>query len=639
MKKIINYFRQSITRWLSLWIVLFAAIIFILALSFMFFQSREAVHQEAVNRATKILDNTTLRVTNILDRVETATTMTEWLVMRHPDVADSMFVYSKGILKNNPDFHSCSISFEPYYFQDKGLYFSAYAAREGDDITLEQEGNDQYQYFYYDWYLLPKLLDRPTWTEPYMDYGYETSDKAEMLISYCRPLKDKQGKLIGVISTDLQLNWLSQTISAVKPYPNSYSVMIGKGGTYFVHPDSTKLLNQTVFTETLEKTDTALLALGHAMQNGQEGMKQMYIDGQDSYVFYKPLGNTGWSMAIVCPESDIFKGYHRLYKTIIAIVIIGLLLMFYFFSSIITKELKPLKMLSRQAETVASGNFKEELPEPKRPDEIGKLTQSFSDMQHSLVNYIDELTRTTANKERIESELHIARDIQMSMIPRIFPPFPNREDIDLYGIMTPAKEVGGDLYDFFILHEKLYFCLGDVSGKGIPASLFMAVTRNLFRIVAQQEFAPEEIAHQLNALLSKDNDRLMFVTMFIGVIDLKTGRLNFCNCGHNPPVIDGKFIEMSPNSPLGILEDNVFKGEYIDNVIGKQILVYTDGLNEAENANYQLFGDERVLEIMQQAQNMKARQIIEKLCKEVEAHRSGVEPNDDLTMLCLKLLK
>ena len=418
MKEIIKLIQRKLSIRVSLWVVLFAAIIFNIALGFFFYQARSAVRQEAINRAMQTLEKTSLRVEGILNRVEVATNMTEWLVKRHPDVADSMFVYSRGMLLNNPDFYNCSIAFEPYYFKDKGLYFSAYSKHMGDSVRTIQGGSDLYQYFYTDWYLMPTLLDQPCWTEPYMDIDAPTNT-SEMVTSFCRAIKDDNGKIIGVINTSLSINWLSQTISAVKPYPNSYSIMIGRGGTYFVHPDSTKITRQTIFTQTFEEPDTALTALGHAMQHGEEGMKQMHMNGQKCYVFYKPLGKTGCSMAIVCPESDIFGGFDHLRNSVRAIVLVGLLLMLFFFIRIITTELKPLRRLAEEAETIASGHFETKLPELQRIDEIGQLSNSFSGMQHSLVKYIEELKDTTAQKASIESDLRIASGIQMAMLPKI----------------------------------------------------------------------------------------------------------------------------------------------------------------------------------------------------------------------------
>lgn len=639
MDKRFSYIHRKLSVRVSLWVVMFAAVIFIAALGFLFYQSREAVRQEAISRATQILDKTSLRVEGILNRVEVATGMTDWLVQRHPDKADSMFVYSRGMLLNNPDFYNCSIAFEPYYFKDKGLYFSAYSKHNGDSIRTIQGGSENYQYFFADWYLMPTLLGHACWTEPYMDYDSPTNT-SEMVTSYCQAIKASDGSFIGVINTSLSLNWLSQTISAVKPYPNSYSIMIGRGGTYFVHPDSTKITRQTIFTQTLENPDTAMASLGHAMQRGEEGVREMHINGEHCYVFYKPLGKTGCSMAIVCPESDIFGGFDRLRRTVMAIVCVGLLLMLYFFIRIITRELSPLRRLAREAETIASGQFDTQLPNFERTDEIGQLSQSFGNMQQSLVRYIEELKDTTAQKASIESELNVANSIQMSMLPNVFP---DREGLDMYASMTPAKEVGGDLYGYLLKDDNLYFCLGDVSGKGVPASLFMAQVTRLFRTLANQQLSPSDICTHMNDALSGDeNPTNMFVTLFVGMVDLTSGHLSFCNAGHNPPVIGGgehhgDFLEMKPNFPIGVLPGLEFEGEEIESIKGRALFIYTDGLNEAENREHEQFGDERLLDILRNTHFDSARQVIETLAAEVEKHRDGADPNDDLTMMCLRI--
>ena len=639
MKNPIKYIRSSLSTRLSLWIVLFAAAVFVAALGFMFAESRKTVRQEAESRASQVLESTVLRVNGLLDRVVVATNNLEWLVLRHLDEPDSMFVYARCFLENNPDLNGCSIAFEPYFFKDYGRYFSAYSYNDNGTVKVTQEGNDQYEYFYMDWYQLAKLLDHPCWTEPFFDLNLQDIYSKEMIASYCKPIKNAQGKYVGTIAVDLSLEWLSNTVSSVKPYPNSYSIMIGEGGTYFVHPDTTKLFYQSIFTPMMETSDSTLTVLGHAMQRGEEGMKQLSIDGEKSYVFYKPLSTTGWSVAIVCPESDIFGGYNRLQRIVVGIALAGLLIMLIVFGRIVGRELRPLRILAAQTETIAKGDFEVTLPVNGRTDEIGQLTQSFDNMQRSLVSYIEELKKTTIQKATIESELKVASDIQMSMVPRIFPAFPNRKDIDLYASMSPAKEVGGDLYDFFVQDERLYFCLGDVSGKGVPASLFMAVTRNLFRIVAQEGCSPAEVAEKINMFLSKDNDTGMFVTMFIGIADLQTGKLDFCNCGHNPPIIDGQFLQIENcNQPLGLWEGAPFLGETIEDFMGKQMLLYTDGLNEAENHEKELLGDHKVLELMADTARLSSKEVIDMLKTTVAEHRSGAIPNDDLTLMCLRIL-
>ena len=248
------------------------------------------------------------------------------------------------------------------------------------------------------------------------------------------------------------------------------------------------------------------------------------------------------------------------------------------------------------------------------------------------------MAKMKAIQERIEGELRIARDIQMSMVPSQFPDY---DGLDMCALMAPAREVGGDLYGYVMLGDMLYFCVGDVSGKVVPASLFMAQATRLFRTLAAQQMMPAEICTRINdALSGDDNESGMFVTMFVGLIDLKTGHLDFCNAGHNPPVIggtpsQGDFLQMESNAPIGLWPELQFIGEEIDTIKGRPLLIYTDGVNEAENSQQERFGDERLLSSLRDTRYSSSRQVIEALKTAVDIHRNGAEPNDDLTIMCI----
>jgi serine phosphatase RsbU (regulator of sigma subunit) len=264
-------------------------------------------------------------------------------------------------------------------------------------------------------------------------------------------------------------------------------------------------------------------------------------------------------------------------------------------------------------------------------------TQRLTIAHEKLQVAYDQLEEATAHRERIESELRIARDIQMSMVPNIFP---DREGLDIYASIEPAKEVGGDLYGYLLQGDELYICLGDVSGKGVPASLFMAQATRLFRTLATQHMMPDEIATRMNSALSEDNEQGMFVTMFIARIDLKAGSMDYCNAGHNPPVIlpQVEFMEMLPNAPIGLWPDLEFEGEHLENIKGQAFFIYTDGLNEAENPKQEQFGDDRLLDILKSRKFENARQAIETLRAAVDDFRDGAAPNDDMTMLGVKIV-
>jgi len=257
------------------------------------------------------------------------------------------------------------------------------------------------------------------------------------------------------------------------------------------------------------------------------------------------------------------------------------------------------------------------------------LKQAHDELQEAYVKLED----TTKAKERIESELRIARDIQKRMLPHVFP---RRQDVDIYAMMTPAKEVGGDLYGFALLDDLLYFCVGDVSGKGVPAALYMAEVTRMFRTLVDGKLQPENIATRLNHALAEDNDQGMFVTMFIGLIDLKTGHMVYCNAGHNPPLLDGQYMKMESNAPIGLWPELQYEGEEVDDMHGRTLFVYTDGINEAENANKEQFGEDRLKALLQRDLG-DARETSEAIHRAVAEFVGGAEPSDDLTKMCIKM--
>ena len=262
-----------------------------------------------------------------------------------------------------------------------------------------------------------------------------------------------------------------------------------------------------------------------------------------------------------------------------------------------------------------------------------KQARHLQSINQKLQQAYDVLEKTTKDKERIESELRIAREIQKRMLPHVFP---KRKDVDIYAMMTPAREVGGDFYGYVLIDDLLYFCVGDVSGKGVPAALYMAEVTRMFRTLVDGKLMPDTIANRLNRVLSEDNEQSMFVTMFIGLINLKTGHMEFCNAGHTPPLLDGEYMKMESNAPIGLWPELEFEGEEVENMRGKTLFVYTDGINEAENINREQFGDDRLQALLQQDLG-DARQTSETIHRAVEEFVGDADPSDDLTKMCIKM--
>ena len=409
MRGMWNYINRRLSLRLGLDIIFVVAVIFVLAMSYLFLRSKDYLRQSAVNRATQILDNTGHRITDIMGEVETVADNMAWYVDGCMD-PDSLIRDTREILLNHPHFHSCSISMEPFYFKQYGRYFSIYSVRDADTISTAQYGSDDFQYFNQEWYSKPQGLLQGCWIDPYLNTNPKATYKTDVITTYSRPLLDSNGYFIGVIAIDLNLKWLSQEITAVKPYPNSSSIIIGSKGQYLVHPDTLKLIRESIFSDPDPKAKGVVDSLGRKMLAGESGVQQMVVDGNDALLFYCPVGKANWSMAIVCPESDVFSGYNRLLYMVWAIVGLGLLVILLFCYQAISTAIAPLQLLAHQAHDIAEGHYSNRLPKTSREDTVGQLQNSFADMQASLSAYVDDIRQINAEMEQRNRELAAANE-------------------------------------------------------------------------------------------------------------------------------------------------------------------------------------------------------------------------------------
>ena len=399
----IAHIRQSLSIQLSLAILLLAVFIFVVSVGSLFYYSRKIVRQEAIERATRVLGTTSLRVGRFLNEIETVTNNTEWLVQQY-FLPDSLLAFTHRIVELNPDVNGCSITTEPYMFKQYGRYFSAYSVREGDTVTTVREG--EYEYFDKVWYKTPRALGKACWVDPFDDYNAGTLSSAEMIASYCKPLHNDEGQFIGVISTDLSLKRLSQAITAERPYPNSYFIMLGEEGHFFVHPDTSRLVNQTIFTGIDPHAHPDIIALGHEMMVGYQGSMKVNVDGYPCLVCYQPIPNTAWSVALISPESDIFSNYRRLGYIIMPLIFVGLLFVTFLTRRAVIHGIAPLHQLVGMTRLIADGHYDHPIPQSRRIDAVGKLQNSFSVMQQSLAKQISHVKQindeTTRRNEEVE---------------------------------------------------------------------------------------------------------------------------------------------------------------------------------------------------------------------------------------------
>jgi sigma-B regulation protein RsbU (phosphoserine phosphatase) len=621
---------------------------------------RGEVVKEVNRQAGRSMENAINVIDNRLSNVETAlNTAASYAYMFAPHEALCSTLMQR-LIEANDDISAVTLLYEANFFKNHGRYFAPTVYRTTDNkIETDEIGGPENDFCYLEtdsnWVYTNKL-DKGYWCLPYVD---SMSTKRAM-VTYSVPLHDNNGHTYAVLCADVSLDWVQNLCDQAKPYSYSTVFVVGRDSQYVCHPDQSWIQSINVIEQAHRQNDSTFFGMTKKMLTWQRGADTVDMSGllqsdnskQDfssSIVFYAPVDRVQWSVCFTIPQDKIMEAPNRLRTNMLLLLVVLLGAVFASLYYIIRSQLSPLQLLSNKAHEISQGNFDVCLPEFKSKDEIRRLRDAFDDMQHSLAKYIEELQSTTASKASIESELRVASNIQMSMLPKIFPPYPDRNDIDIYGELTPAKSVGGDLFDFYIRDEKLFFCIGDVSGKGVPASLVMAVTRAQFRTVSAHEATPDRIVTTINDAMAEGNDSLMFVTLLVGVLDLPTGRLRYCNAGHDAPLlvrynntIQVSTLPCDSNIPVGVMPGWKYNTQEAIIKPFTTIFLFTDGLTEAENCDHKQFGMNRVMAQVNsiQAQGSCApHAIIEQMKQAVHAFVGDAEQSDDLTMLAVQYTK
>ena len=656
---------RSFTSRLTRRLVLTLLIIMGIASFLVFILTGSFIVEDESWRQSAMLEASAENINRVLSDVYTGTVNHVPEIEDNLDRPDHLMKLAKRVVEQNPRIRSCGISFVENYYPQRGRGYMPYAVRR-DSTTIETVnlGAEQQKYLEQDWFQQGLTTENGFWSEPF----FEGNDTVYPLVAYIHPIRDKQGRTVAVLGTDLSLEWLQKKVDDKDQYIfanqwigmkkerrerretwKPFSFIISSKGTFIVHPDKNRIVRDNINSMVEASNDTAMAYVRQQMLAGKENEEQIpeetTIDGKDYYVFFRPIKHADWSMALVLPSILLDMVAYIIAGLLAFLLLMAILVVWLVSRTYIKRATKPLKQLASSAEEVAEGHFDTLLPKIKHNDEVRLLRDSFEDMQHSLKTYIEELKVTTASKAAIENELKVAHDIQMSMLPKIFPPYPERHDIDIFGLLNPAKDVGGDLFDFCIRDNQLFFCIGDVSGKGVPASLVMAVTHSLFRNISAHTSKPHFIMSALNKALADGNDNNMFVTIFIGVLDLGNGHLCYCNAGHDEPLLIGEHVDLlpcDPNLPVGIMPEWEFSLQEMDIAPKTTIFLYTDGLTEAEDGSHAQFDLQRVVDkassLVAEGKNQPTV-IVNEMTEAVGAFVGDATQSDDLTMLAINYKK
>ncbi len=548
--------------------------------------AQRGMKQEASLRAETQLESTRNRIMDVVDQTETAVRNSEWIAQWCLNVQDSLPRVCWRIVHDNPTVMGSTVALVPGYSPYYPLY-APYCYRDPDaSLAMLSLATPEYDYPSQEWFREPLERDEEYWSEPYYDEG----GGEVLMTTFSMPIRDADGRQAAVLTADIALDWLTDLMGNIRVYPHASFLMISRSG-HFMVSKSRAVVEDRALIDVVEgmRGNADFRRLDTAMRGGESGSQILKYGGERYHVYYAPVERTGWSMCIVVPEEDIYGEIRRTGLLVAFFQIIGLALLILILHSFVRGQIK--------------------------------------------FQALDE------KRERLMGELQIASQIQMSMVPKVFPPFPERDDLDLSATIVPAKEVGGDLYDFFLRDEKLFFCIGDVSGKGVPASLVMAVTRTTFRNLSAREDSPGRIVTAMNDSLSAMNENDMFVTMFCGVLDLAAGKLRYCNAGHNPPMILTDAIRplaVLPNLPLGVMAGWDFQEQETAFCYDDALFLYTDGLTEAENAAHEQFGEERMEASLHGRKSAEAH--LQNIRAQVAAFVGDAPQSDDLTMLFIHYL-
>lgn len=419
MKRILQHIQQRMSLRLGIVIVLIAMVAFTLLFGFLFSRSKHFIQRTAIHRAAQLLDNIAEHINGIMDETETVTNFMAQTTPRYLS-PDSLLVFTRRAIIENPFLTGMAISMEPNYFPEMGRYFSAYSLRYRpgdsdsttvDSITTVREG--PFEYFDAVWYKTPRKLGTSCWVDAFDDYNEGTLSSPDILTSYCCPMRDDKGRYVGSITASLTLKWLSQRVSALKPYPHSSAIMIDRNGTYIVHPDTMKLFRETIFSDAAPEAQKDIDALGKDMLAGHSGVVETIVDSRKAFIFYRPLQRTGWSIAIVCPASDVFARYDRFVAAVWILVAVALVLLMLFCYQIVRRAVQPLSQLDHAVRRIADGHFDEPLPKSQRRDSVGRLTNSFISMQQSLAESVADIRRVNAELQQHNDELAQAYELKL----------------------------------------------------------------------------------------------------------------------------------------------------------------------------------------------------------------------------------
>jgi sigma-B regulation protein RsbU (phosphoserine phosphatase) len=529
-------------------------------------------------------------------------------------------------------------AFEPREFA--GLpSFAPYCYRRGEERPLKDLAEGGYDYAQQAWYTAAARSGLSRWSEPYFDEG----GGEVLMATYSVPIRDSRERIVGVATADVALEWLQRLLREARVGTTGYAFLVSRTGQVVTHPDPRLAMRTDLLTLAAERNDPGLRRIAEAMRVGLAGQERsLRLAGEPSFVVFQPLAVTGWYVAVVFPEKEAMADVTALERRLALTGLLGAALIAIVVVSIARRATRPLAQLTRAAQAVAAGRLDTPLPTVTVRDEVGRLTASFAEMQTALGQYIETVKENAAAGQRLESELRVARELQTSLLPRPGDLDPELLGCDVHGLVDPAHVVGVDLFDVVKRGpDEVAFVIGDVSGQGIPAGLYMAMTDVHFDAAARQLAAPERVLARVNYALVSEQAAHMSVTLLCAVLDTRSGHLALASGGHPRPILlpaqgPARFLDIDPGPAVGTTPDQAFPRLDLELQPGDSLVLYTDGVTQALDERKVAFGDERLLTHLSTASDRDPRAVCHGLREAVRIHSQGVEQVDDIAILSVR---
>lgn len=621
--------RQSLTTrtLVRLWIP--TTVLFVVLLAVTYYYGRSEVVRGVETQSGDMVRYYAAKFEGRFRRVETFARMVATYVESRPALDSAgLTAYMRAVVLADPGVYGSCVAFEPGAFMPGRRLYAPYYCSRGGEAQFVQLGTDEYDYPEWEWYSVPRRTGRPGWSEPY----YDTGGGEALMITYSAPFF-RDGRFRGVATADVSLAELNSEVRRIRVAKTGYAFLVSRSGRFISYPDSSKVM-------TARLSDLSPELAGEMVSGGTRFARTADpLTGRAAWVIYSPVPAANMFLAIVFPVREVMARVLRFESSTLVLSAVGLLALLVVVVLVASSVARPITELAAAVRRVGRGELAFHAPAKVSRDEVGELTSAFGTMVKDLNRYVGELERTTAERERIARELDIAREIQQAILPRPPAPGPGACRFDVAGRCVPARQVGGDFYDFFLLDtSRLGFLIADVSDKGIPAALFMAMTRTLFKSVAQRGVQPGECLSRVNRLLFDDNRAMMFVSAFYAVLDSDTGELSFANAGHPPPylVANGRVVPLA--GPGGVVLGVTPSADYATGKTelapGSWLFLYTDGVTEAMDPGRGLYGAARLEQALAQAPT-DARDLLDRVLRDVNEFAAGAEPADDVTALAL----